>query len=38
VLPLYADRLFVAHTDAVQGFVQNSLFTVLVHPVSLRGA
>ena len=38
VIPLYADRLFVAHTDAVQGFVQNSLFTVLVHPVSLRGA
>ncbi|MCG8543394.1 MAG: ABC transporter substrate-binding protein, partial [Alphaproteobacteria bacterium] len=27
VLPLYADRLFVAHSDAVSGFVQNSLFT-----------
>jgi ABC-type transport system substrate-binding protein len=36
VVPLYADRLFAAHTDAVQGFVQNSLFTVLVHSVSLR--
>jgi peptide/nickel transport system substrate-binding protein len=36
VIPLYADRLFVAHTNQVQGFVQNSLFTVLVHPVSLR--
>jgi peptide/nickel transport system substrate-binding protein len=38
VLPLYADRLFIAHGPTVQGFVQNSLFTVNVAPVSLRGA
>lgn len=36
VIPLYADRLFVAHTDAVQGLVQNSLFTVYTYPVSLK--
>jgi peptide/nickel transport system substrate-binding protein len=36
VIPLFADRLFVAHGDAVQGFVQNSLFTVNVASVSLR--
>ncbi len=38
VIPLYADRLFLAHGPTVQGFVQNSLFTVNVSPVSLRGA
>ncbi len=38
VIPLYADRLFIAHGPAVQGFVQNSLFTVNVTPVSLRSA
>lgn len=38
VIPLYADRLFIAHGPTVQGFVQNSLFTVNVSPVSLRGA
>jgi len=38
VIPLYADRLFVAHGPTVQGFVQNSLFTVNAAPVSLRGA
>lgn len=38
VIPLYADRLFIAHGPAVQGFVQNSLFTVNVTPVSLRTA
>jgi peptide/nickel transport system substrate-binding protein len=37
VIPLYADRLFLAHTNQVQGFVQNSLFTVLTYGVSLRG-
>ncbi|MGK7871178.1 ABC transporter substrate-binding protein [Falsiroseomonas sp. E2-1-a20] len=37
VIPLFADRLFVAHGAAVQGFVQNSLFTVNVASVSLRG-
>ncbi|WP_237216849.1 ABC transporter substrate-binding protein [Falsiroseomonas oryziterrae] len=36
VIPLYADRLFIAHGPTVQGFVQNSLFTVNVTPVSLR--
>jgi ABC-type transport system substrate-binding protein len=36
VIPLYADRLFIAHGPSVQGFVQNSLFTVNVTPVSLR--
>jgi len=35
VLPLYADRLFLAHTDKVNGLVQNSLFTVHVYSVSL---
>lgn len=38
VIPLYADRLFVAHGPAVQGFVQNSMFTVDVSGVSLRAA
>ncbi|MGE0766461.1 MAG: ABC transporter substrate-binding protein [Hyphomicrobiaceae bacterium] len=37
VIPLYADRLFLAHTDAVEGLVQNSLFTVQTYPVSLKG-
>ena len=37
VIPLYADQLFLAHTDKVQGFVQNSLFTVHTYPVSLKG-
>ena len=36
-IPLYADRLFLAHTKAVQGLVQNSLFTVQAYPVSLQG-
>ena len=36
VLPLYADRLFVAHSDAVSGFVQNSLFTMHSYSVSLN--
>jgi len=36
VIPLYADRLYIAHGPSVQGFVQNSLFTVNVSPVSLR--
>jgi peptide/nickel transport system substrate-binding protein len=34
-IPLYADRLFVAHSKAVKGFVQNSLFTMNAYPVSL---
>jgi peptide/nickel transport system substrate-binding protein len=38
VIPLYADRLFIAHGPNVRGFVQNSLFTVNVSPVSLSGA
>lgn len=36
VIPLYADRLFVAHTKGVQGFVQNSLFTIEAYPVHLE--
>jgi peptide/nickel transport system substrate-binding protein len=35
VIPLYADQVFMAHTDAVHGLVQNSLFTVQTYPVSL---
>lgn len=34
VLPLYADQLFLAHTNKVKGLVQNSLFTVHVYSVS----
>lgn len=37
VIPLYADKLFIAHTDKVVGLVQNSLFTVFTYPVSLKG-
>ena len=36
-IPLYADKLFMAHTDKVEGLVQNSLFTVLTYSVSLKG-
>jgi peptide/nickel transport system substrate-binding protein len=36
VLPLYADRLFVAHSNVVKGFVQNSLFTMQSYSVSLN--
>ena len=36
VLPLYADQLFLAHTDKVQGLVQNSLFTLHTYSVSLK--
>lgn len=38
LIPLYADRLFMAHSDAVQGLVQNSMFTVQAYPATLRGA
>lgn len=37
VIPLYADKLFLAHTDKVQGLVQNSLFTVHTYSASLKG-
>ncbi len=37
-IPLFADRLFMAHTAAVQGLVQNSMFTVQAYSVGLRGA
>lgn len=37
LIPLYQDRLFLAHTDAVQGLVQNSLFTMQSNGVSLKG-
>lgn len=36
-IPLYADKLFMAHTERVEGLVQNSLFTVLTYSVSLKG-
>ncbi len=35
MLPLYADRLFLAHGNHVQGLVQNSLFSVNTYRVSL---
>lgn len=38
VVPLYADRLFMAHSDKVEGLVQNSMFTVQCFPVRLKGA
>lgn len=37
VIPIYQDRLFMAHTDAVQGLVQNSLFTVNTYGVTFKG-
>jgi peptide/nickel transport system substrate-binding protein len=36
-IPLYGDRLFMAHTEAVAGLQQNSLFTVDTYSVSLKG-
>jgi peptide/nickel transport system substrate-binding protein len=36
LIPVFQDRLYLAHTDAVQGFVQNSLTTVQSYPVSKR--
>lgn len=36
VIPLYADKLFLAHTEKVLGLVQNSLFTVYTYPVQLK--
>jgi ABC-type transport system substrate-binding protein len=33
-VPLYADRLYMAHTKAVHGLVQNSMFTVQAYSVS----
>lgn len=39
VIPLYADRLFLAYSDAVEGLTQNSMFTVQVsNTVSLKSA
>ncbi|HEX6609847.1 MAG TPA: ABC transporter substrate-binding protein, partial [Hyphomicrobiaceae bacterium] len=35
VIPLYSDQVFMAHTDAVKGLVQNSLFTMQSYSVSL---
>jgi peptide/nickel transport system substrate-binding protein len=37
VIPLYADKLFLAHSDKVLGLVQNSLFTVHTYSSSLKG-
>ena len=36
VVPIFGERLFLAHNDNVEGLVQNSLFTVYTYPVSLR--
>lgn len=36
VVPLFADQLFVAHTSAVRGLVQNSLFTIEAHSVHVE--
>ena len=36
LIPVFQDRLYLAHTDAVQGFVQNSLTTLQSYPVSKR--
>lgn len=38
VIPLYADRLFLAHGKSVQGLVQNSMFTVQAYSVGLQGS
>lgn len=35
VIPLYSDQVFMAHTDAVKGLAQNSLFTMQSYSVSL---
>jgi peptide/nickel transport system substrate-binding protein len=35
VIPLYSDQVFMAHTDAVKGLVQNSLFTMQSYSVAL---
>ena len=37
VIPIFGERLFMAHSDRVEGLVQNSLFTVYTYPVSLKG-
>ncbi len=37
VIPLYQDRLFLAHTEMVQGLVQNSMFTMQSYSVSMKG-
>ncbi len=36
VVPIFGERLFLAHNDNVEGLVQNSLFTVYTYPVSLK--
>jgi len=37
VIPLFAEQLFMAHSDRVEGLEQNSLFTVHTYSVSLAG-
>lgn len=37
VVPIFGERLFLAHNGNVEGLVQNSLFTVYTYPVSLKG-
>ncbi|MCW2305875.1 ABC transporter substrate-binding protein [Rhodobium gokarnense] len=36
VVPLFTDHLFIAHTNKVKGFTQNSLFTMSAYPVSIE--
>lgn len=36
VIPIFGERLFMAHSEKVEGLVQNSLFTVHTYPVSLK--
>jgi peptide/nickel transport system substrate-binding protein len=36
VLPIYADKLFIAHSPKVEGLVQNSLFTIQLYGTTLQ--
>lgn len=36
LIPVFQDRLYIAHTEAVQGFVQNSLTTMQGYGVTLK--
>lgn len=38
LVPLFGERLFMAHTDAVEGLTQNSMFTVQGYSVSLKAS
>ena len=36
LIPVFEDRLYLAHTETVRGFVQNSLTTMQAYSVSLK--